>query len=399
MLPVNYISSAIGGSIPLVNDPRLRKSVFVGDLSFFCTEIDLANAFSRFGHVVTVEIKRGRHGDSLLHGFVEFDNDASAELSIHHMNGRKWMGRTLRVNWTNISVAVNPEQDSWIQVHVNFTCKDLSRKINEEFLEAIFVPFGGLADVTVKRHGCTGHPLQTTGYGFAYFKETFSALRAVHALRVIVVDGVRIECSLSRKAEATISQSMGVMSTKIPLTSSSTGKPPSPTLSGLSMNSHSDNNRKIIPSSTATYPQVYANQSVNLQSTHSNFYQGDHNSNANNNRLLALQHQQMQQQNLAMASLILEQQRLLRQQQQHQQQQFFNEQNLGDELLRGNVHSVNGSNQFFMKSSASDDATDSEYSFSKGLQLSGPNSLPIPALEQNVQNSLLSVHSNPYSLF
>ncbi len=265
-------------------------------------------------------------------------------------------------------------------------------------MEAIFVPFGGLADVTVKRHGCTGHPLQTTGYGFAYFKETFCALRAVHALRVIVVDGVRIECSLSRKAEATISQSMGVVSTKIPLPPSNTGKPPSPTLSGLSMNSHSDSNRKIIPSSTATYPQVYANQSVNLQSTHNNFFQGDHKSNTNNNRLLALQHQQMQQQNLAMASLILEQQRLLRQQQ--QQQQFFNEQKLGDELLRGNVHSVNGSNQIFLKSSTSDDATDSEYSFSKGVQLSAPNHLSLPAaLEQNVPNSLLSVHSSPYSLF
>lgn len=96
---MNYVQSTLGGRVdgaPTVHDPRLRRSVFVGDLSFFCTEIDLANVFSRFGHVVTVEIKRGRHGDSLLHGFVEFDCDASAELAIQHMNGRKWMGRTLK---------------------------------------------------------------------------------------------------------------------------------------------------------------------------------------------------------------------------------------------------------------------------------------------------------------
>lgn len=99
MLPVNYVQSNFGGradGAPPSHDPRLRRSVFVGDLSFFCTEIDLANAFSRFGHVITVEIKRGRHGDSLLHGFVEFDNDTAAERAIQFMNGRKWMGRRLR---------------------------------------------------------------------------------------------------------------------------------------------------------------------------------------------------------------------------------------------------------------------------------------------------------------
>lgn len=119
-------------------------------------------------------------------------------------------------------------------------------------MEAVFVPFGGLADVTIKRHGCTGHPLQTTGYGFAYFKETFCALRAVHALRVIVVDGVRIECSLSRKAEATISQTMGVAG-KMPYSGQMGMKPPSPTLSGLHP---SGDMRKIVPATQATFPNV-----------------------------------------------------------------------------------------------------------------------------------------------
>lgn len=120
--------------------------------------------------------------------------------------------------------------------------------------------------MTIKRHGCTGHPLQTTGYGFAYFKETFCALRAVHALRVIVVDGVRIESSLSRKAEATISQTMGVAG-KMPYTSQMGMKPPSPTLSGLH---HGNDMRKIVPSTQATFPNVLPGSHPNhiFQSSH-----------------------------------------------------------------------------------------------------------------------------------
>lgn len=74
----------------------MARSVFVGDLSFFCTEIDLAAAFSPFGRVLSVEIKRGRFGDSLMHGFVEFESEACTHTVIHHMHGKKFMGRTMR---------------------------------------------------------------------------------------------------------------------------------------------------------------------------------------------------------------------------------------------------------------------------------------------------------------
>ncbi len=48
-------------------------------------------------------------------------------ISLDHYSLRSYFCMVdCRVNWTNISVAVNPEQDSWIQVHVNFTCKDVS---------------------------------------------------------------------------------------------------------------------------------------------------------------------------------------------------------------------------------------------------------------------------------
>jgi hypothetical protein len=310
------------------------------------------------------------------------------------MNGRKWMGRALRVNWTNISVAINPEQDSWIQVHVNFTCKDLSRKINEEFLGSIFASFGELADVTVKRHGCTGHPLQTTGYGFAYFKETFCALRAVHALRAIAVDDVRIECSLSRKAEATISQSMGV-ATKLPFASQS-NKPPSPPLAGMSPH-FGDSRRKMSPVSHGSYPTVFGGSvATGSANPNSNVFRFNAPQQPSNTTHFTLEQQ------LAMRQKAVQQQSFA----QFQETRAID--NNGDVFRAPFSHSP--SNHYFVKGSTSDNATGSEHSNSKGF--SAPVSQPpfaqagldltsqrSPSIDQPTKLGLLSAPTNPYSLF
>jgi RNA recognition motif-containing protein len=77
-------------------EPLATKSVFLGDLSFFCTENDIRTVFSTFGMITNLEIKRGRHGDSLMHGFVEFDREVSAYKAIRTMHGKKFKGRKMR---------------------------------------------------------------------------------------------------------------------------------------------------------------------------------------------------------------------------------------------------------------------------------------------------------------
>lgn len=72
------------------------KTIFVGDLSFFCTELELAMAFNPFGEIAALEIKRGRYGDSLMHGFLEYTTEIAAHNAITEMNGKKFMGRKIR---------------------------------------------------------------------------------------------------------------------------------------------------------------------------------------------------------------------------------------------------------------------------------------------------------------
>lgn len=89
-------------------------------------------------------------------------------------------------------------------------------KVNEEFLETVFLPFGSLGDVVVKRH--LSSPLQVTGYAFVYFYDIHAALRAIFAFKnngngtssysANSVNNVFFDCCLSYKAERFLTENM-----------------------------------------------------------------------------------------------------------------------------------------------------------------------------------------------
>lgn len=72
------------------------------------------------------------------------------------------------------------------------------------------MPFGSVADITVKRHLCSYAPAQVTGYAFVYFTDPHSALRAIFALKGGSVDNVFFECCLSYKAEQLLKDVSGM---------------------------------------------------------------------------------------------------------------------------------------------------------------------------------------------
>eukprot|EP01033_Poteriospumella_lacustris_P016996 gene16996-12163_t len=102
----------------------------------------------------------------------------------------------MRVNWTNTKVSPNPEADSWAQVQVNFVAKNPAAQVNEELIESIFSQFGDIADVLVKRQILSSEPVQLSGYGFVFFHEASSALKAVSIIKGLVIDGIFFECAL-----------------------------------------------------------------------------------------------------------------------------------------------------------------------------------------------------------
>lgn len=170
------------------------KGVFVGDLSSFCAEKDLYDLFAPFGRISAIEIKRGRHGDSLLHGFVEYESDQAAAAAIEAMNGYKYRGRRMRVNKTNMKLPPVPEAETWVQVQVHFVTKNINMQVCEEFLEASFAHIGKILDVIVKRHLICTDPPQISGYGFVFFEDMNAAVRAIATMKGVTVEGVHFDC-------------------------------------------------------------------------------------------------------------------------------------------------------------------------------------------------------------
>lgn len=93
--PKQFQHQAHSDFMPMTSAGPVR-SLFVGDLSYFCTEVELAAAFSKFGPIDNLEIKRGKMGDTLMHGFIDFRSEQDAARAIKEMNGLRFMGRTLR---------------------------------------------------------------------------------------------------------------------------------------------------------------------------------------------------------------------------------------------------------------------------------------------------------------
>jgi RNA recognition motif-containing protein len=75
------------------------KKIYVGNLSFNCTDHDLSAMFTEFGEVASAKVVEDRDtGRSRGFGFVEMSDDSSAMQAIQGMNGKEVDGRTLNVN-------------------------------------------------------------------------------------------------------------------------------------------------------------------------------------------------------------------------------------------------------------------------------------------------------------
>lgn len=74
-------------------------NIYVGNLSFQVTEVDLRAEFEKFGKVNTATVIKDKlTGKSKGFGFIEMPNISEAELAIKKLDGASVKGRNLKVN-------------------------------------------------------------------------------------------------------------------------------------------------------------------------------------------------------------------------------------------------------------------------------------------------------------
>lgn len=73
------------------------STVFVGDLSKFCVEQDLANLFAPYGPILNANIKKNHvTGKTLSYGFVTLTTEELAKLAIDELDGIRFGGRQIK---------------------------------------------------------------------------------------------------------------------------------------------------------------------------------------------------------------------------------------------------------------------------------------------------------------
>ena len=77
----------------------MAKNIYVGNLSWECTQDDLLALFQEHGKVARAQVVSDREtGRSRGFGFVEMENDQEAQNAITALNGQDFRGRPLTVN-------------------------------------------------------------------------------------------------------------------------------------------------------------------------------------------------------------------------------------------------------------------------------------------------------------
>ena len=73
--------------------------LYVGNLSYEVTDVDLRDAFSAHGQVTTAEVVKDKYsGQSKGFGFVEMPSQQEANAAMQALNGNDLKGRSINVN-------------------------------------------------------------------------------------------------------------------------------------------------------------------------------------------------------------------------------------------------------------------------------------------------------------
>ena len=89
-------------------------NIYVGNISYAATEIDLEELFGEYGQVASATIIRDRYdGRSKGFGFVEMENQEDGERAIEALDGQEMMGRPLKVDYNRKDQPHQQRRERW----------------------------------------------------------------------------------------------------------------------------------------------------------------------------------------------------------------------------------------------------------------------------------------------
>lgn len=157
------------------DDEAYPRTLYVGNLDPQVTESLIMELFGVIGPCTKCNMIRDPTGMNDMYCFIEFANHAAAAAAIPAMNGRKILGREVKVNW-----ATRPANKKDTSNHFHIFVGDLSPEITSEDLRRAFSHCGPISDAKVVRDM---HTNASKGYGFVSFLKQIDAQNAIETMR------------------------------------------------------------------------------------------------------------------------------------------------------------------------------------------------------------------------
>ncbi|KAF5189021.1 Polyadenylate-binding protein [Thalictrum thalictroides] len=161
-------------------DPSIRRSgtanIFIKNLDKAIDNKALHETFSTFGNILSCKIATDPSGQSKGYGFVQYDNEESAQRAIDQLNGMLLNDKPVFVG----PFLRRQERDSATNKvkFNNVFVKNLSESTTQDDLEKIFAEYGNVTSVAVK----SDDDGKSRCFGFVNFENPDDAAKAVEAL-------------------------------------------------------------------------------------------------------------------------------------------------------------------------------------------------------------------------
>jgi len=170
------------------------KILYIGNLFFEVTDAQLEAEFSRFGGIANSRIVTDARGLSKGFGYLEFNEQSSADRAIEEMNQKPFAGRRMSVQYhARRDVASGKHQSPPSKT---LFIGNMSYQMSDRDLNDLFREVRNVLDVRVAIDRRSGQP---RGFAHADFVDVASAQRAKELLEQKLVYGrqLRVDYSMS----------------------------------------------------------------------------------------------------------------------------------------------------------------------------------------------------------
>ncbi|XP_030369701.1 polyadenylate-binding protein isoform X2 [Scaptodrosophila lebanonensis] len=163
-------------------DPSLRRSgvgnVFIKNLDKAIDNKAIYDTFSAFGNILSCKVATDDKGNSKGYGFVHFETEEAANMSIEKVNSMLLNGKKVYVGKFIPRKEREKELGEKAKLFTNVYVKNFTEDFDDEKLKEFFEPYGKITSYKVmsKDDG------KSKGFGFVAFETTEAAEAAVQAL-------------------------------------------------------------------------------------------------------------------------------------------------------------------------------------------------------------------------